>query len=78
MIVMMLCFGMLAARHIDGSKTGAMSKRSIWMTTGPLVPEEILTPTGQRFALFRNICAAIALGGVTLYAIIMAVLGKWH
>jgi len=78
LIVLMLFFGVLAARHIDRSKTGAMSKRSIWLTAGPLVPEEILTPVGQKWALFRNVCALIAFGAVTIYAIIMAVSGEWH
>jgi len=78
LIVLMLFFGVLAARHVDRSKTGALTKRSIWLTAGPLVPEEILTPVGQRWARFRNICAALSLGGATLYAIVMAVMGEWH
>jgi hypothetical protein len=78
LIVLMLLFGVLAARKIDRTKTGALSEHSIWLTYGPLVPEEILTQEGQQWARLRNICAALALGGATLYGIVMAVMGKWH
>jgi hypothetical protein len=76
-LVAMCLFGFLAVMHIDGDKIGSMSRRSAMMF-GPMVPEEILTATGKKWASLRNICAAVGLGGATLYGIAMKLLGYWQ
>jgi len=76
--VLMLLFGFIASKHVDDDKLGSFPKERISDAYGPLVPEDILTPRGRKWAFLRNCCAAVALGGVTLYGIVMALWGEWN
>ena len=48
-------FGMLAARYIDPSKIGVLSKKEM-MVFGPMVSEKVLKPEGLKWAKMRNYC----------------------
>jgi hypothetical protein len=62
-------FGMLAARQIDPSKTGSLSKNDM-VFFGPMVSEKVLTAKGLKWARLRNYCFLILFFLAILFAII--------
>jgi hypothetical protein len=48
-------FGFLASRNVDTNKIGELP-RSQMRILGPLVSEKVLTESGKRWALMRNLC----------------------
>ena len=69
-IIGMLLFGFLAAKNIDTEKLGSIPKNSI-LVLGPMVPENVLTAVGKKWAHYRNICAILGVGGGVIYGIIL-------